>query len=79
MGDGITRPTFFNMATMWTELDVSKATNFIPLEPGGFGYMPFGDPTSGVEDGIKIHIKGFGDPLTAWSATSVPATTWSAV
>ncbi len=64
------------MATSWTEYnptsDVNWADNnptsnaeYFQLEPPlGFGQTPFGDEG---EDGIVIHLRGFGDPKTEWT------------
>lgn len=54
------------MATTWTTITYS-GTNWRRLEPWGFGVSPFGDPSTGVEEGIKIHMRGFGDPSTFWT------------
>lgn len=43
------------------------ATEYIQIEPPGAGYMPAGDPSdSTVEAGLRIHLRGFGDPKTAY-------------
>jgi len=59
----------FNMATKWTEV-TSAGTKWTQLEPIGFGLSPFGDPTTGIDSGLKIHIRGFGDPTTKWTEHS---------
>jgi len=50
--------------TTWTNASYS-ATTWKQLEPSGFGVSPFGTP-SDTDDTIKIHLRGFGDPLTPW-------------
>ncbi len=64
------------MATSWTDVSLTSTSDFKQLEPHpGFGNSPFGD--EGVEDGIKIHLRGFGDPKTDWSEVSGNTTIWS--
>jgi hypothetical protein len=53
--------------TVWTQ-----------LEPIGFGLAPHGDPTN-IDSGLKIHIRGFGDPLTNWASETIPSTTWNQI
>ena len=52
----------------WTD-ESTPSTEYIQLEPTGFGYMPFGDPST-VEKPIRIHMRGFGDPKTTWTEYS---------
>jgi len=51
--------------TAWTD-ETKPTTQWTQLEPMGFGLSPFGDPTE-IESGLKIHIRGFGDPTTKWT------------
>ena len=52
-------------ANTWTPAS-AVTTIWNQLSPIGFGLSPFGDPTN-IEHGLKIHIRGFGDPKTKWT------------
>ena len=41
-------------------------TEWVQLEPVGFGNESFGNPDS-QEEGIKIHERKFGTPKTKWT------------
>ena len=60
------------MATTWTEVTGNAVTwtdatgnsvDWSPLEPMGYGQVPFGHPSDGE---FRIHDKGFGSPTTKW-------------
>lgn len=60
--------------TVWTEVSATS-TVWSQLEPIGFGLAPFGDP-SNLDDSLKIHQRGFGDPRTSWVNEIKPSTIW---
>lgn len=65
------------MATTYTAVAVDNA-DYTQLEPTqGFGLNRFGDPST--PPGIAIHDRGFGDPTTKFTASSIPATTYTGV
>jgi len=59
----------------WTDYTPTSTSKYTQLEPPpGFGKMPFGNPTTGVNPDtgepnkiISIHGRGFGDPKTKWT------------
>ena len=53
------------MPTIHTTTEPAIAgTTHHRIEPGGFGVLPFGDPSNYSDAEIKAHMKGFGDPKT---------------
>lgn len=54
------------VTTAWTPA-TGVNTTWYQLSPIGFGIAPFGERFEDIEAGIKIHLRGFGDPLTKWT------------
>jgi len=54
------------VTTTWTPAS-AIATHWNQLSPIGFGIAPFGEKFEDIEAGIKIHLRGFGDPRTVWA------------
>ena len=52
----------------WTDLSLTSTADYSQLEPSGFGNEPWGSP-SDIEDGLRIHMRGFGSPRTVWTST----------
>ncbi len=60
--------------TSWTDTSDTITAEYNQLEPTlGFGQNPFGD----ADIRLAMHGRGFGDPITKWSAVSDPVTVWT--